>query len=494
MNTLKKLQSGTDIRGIAMENKEFELTLTEEVVSRIARGFALFLREKKLGEKITIAIGKDSRLSGDLLKSAAINTLIDKGVDVIDCNMATTPAMFMSTIIDEYKVDGAIMITASHLPYYYNGMKFFTRDGGVEKEELNKIIDFATNKELSNTQKGKIIVKDLISDYSKIIVNNIRVKTGSETPLKNLKILVDAGNGAGGFFANKVLEVLGADTSGSQFLEPDGNFPNHIPNPEDKQAILSISNAVVKNNADLGVIFDTDVDRAAIVDKDGRAINKNTLIALISAILLEENPGTTVVTDSITSEGLKEFIEGLGGKHHRFKRGYKNVINEAKRLNSLGEEVDIAIETSGHAALKENYFLDDGAYLVAKILIKLAILKREGKELNSIISDFRESSEQLEFRLNIDAKNFREYGENILSEIKLKIKNDNELNIADPNYEGVKAYINNSKSWFLIRISLHEPILAINIESEYLNGSKEIIDKIRYLLKDFKNINLRNLN
>lgn len=494
MNTLKKLQSGTDIRGIVMENKEFELTLTEEVVSRIARGFALFLREKKLGEKITIAIGKDSRLSGDLLKSAAINTLIDKGVDVIDCNMATTPAMFMSTIMDEYKVDGAIMITASHLPYYYNGMKFFKRDGGVEKEELNKIIDFATNKELSNTQKGKIIVKDLISDYSKIIVNNIRVKTGSETPLKNLKILVDAGNGAGGFFANKVLEVLGADTSGSQFLEPDGNFPNHIPNPEDKQAILSISNAVVKNNADLGVIFDTDVDRAAIVDKDGRAINKNTLIALISAILLEENPGTTVVTDSITSEGLKEFIEGLGGKHHRFKRGYKNVINEAKRLNSLGEEVDIAIETSGHAALKENYFLDDGAYLVAKILIKLAILKREGKELNSIISNFRESSEQLEFRLNIDAKNFKEYGENILSEIKLKIKNDKELNIAEPNYEGVKAYINNSKSWFLIRISLHEPILAINIESEYLNGSKEIIDKIRYLLKDFKNINLGNLN
>lgn len=172
----------------------------------------------------------------------------------------------------------------------------------------------------------------------------------------------------------------------------------------------------------------------------------------------------------------------------------KNVINEAKRLNSLGEEVDIAIETSGHAALKENYFLDDGAYLVAKILIKLAILKKEGKELNSIISDFRESTEQLEFRLNIDTKNFKEYGENILSEIKLKIKNDKELNIAEPNYEGVKAYINNSKSWFLIRISLHEPILAINIESEYLNGSKKIIDKISYLLKDFKNVNLEKLN
>uniref|UniRef100_A0ACD6ARG0 Uncharacterized protein n=1 Tax=Avena sativa TaxID=4498 RepID=A0ACD6ARG0_AVESA len=132
---------------------------------------------------------------------------------------------------------------------------------------------------------------------------------------------------------DKVLKPLGAVTSGSQFLEPDGLFPNHIPNPEDKAAMEAITQAVLNKNADLGIIFDTDVDRSAAVDSSGRELNRNRLIALMSAIVLEEHPGTTVVTDSVTSDGLTTFIEKkLGGKHHRFKRGYKNVIDEAIRL------------------------------------------------------------------------------------------------------------------------------------------------------------------
>ena len=120
---------------------------------------------------------------------------------------------------------------------------------------------------------------------------------------------MDAGNGAGGFYAQKVLAVLGADISGSQFLQPDGRFPNHIPNPEDKQAMKSACDATVRAGADMGVIFDTDVDRAGCVDSNGREINRNRLIALASVIALEENEGGTIVTDSITSSGLKIFIE-----------------------------------------------------------------------------------------------------------------------------------------------------------------------------------------
>ena len=132
-----------------------------------------------------------------------------------------------------------------------------------------------------------------------------------------MRILVDAGNGAGGFFTSKVLEPLGADTTGSQFLDPDGRFPNHVPNPEDPAAMASTSEAVLRNNADMGIVFDTDVDRSGIVDKNGAAINKNSLIALMSAITLREFPGSTVVTDSVTSTGLTQFIEKLGGKHFR---------------------------------------------------------------------------------------------------------------------------------------------------------------------------------
>ncbi len=205
---------------------------------------------------------------------------------------------------------------------------------------------------------------------------------------------------------DKVLKPLGADTTGSQFLEPDGTFPNHIPNPENKEAMNSICQAVVKNKADFGIIFDTDVDRVAAVDHEGNELNRNRMIALISAIVLQEHPGSTIVTDSITSDGLTQFIEQhLKGKHHRFKRGYKNVINESIRLNNSGEESWLAIETSGHGAMKENYFLDDGAYLATKLLIELAKTKLQGKLLTDLISGLQEPVESEEFRLKIKVDN-----------------------------------------------------------------------------------------
>ncbi|MGL4451932.1 MAG: phosphomannomutase/phosphoglucomutase [Sarcina sp.] len=490
MSTLEKLQNGTDIRGIALEGEGFKVTLTEEAVENIAIGFSKWLYNNNKGKKITVAVGKDSRLTGDLLKSAVIKGLTKMGVNVIDCGMATTPAMFMSTIIDGYKVRGAIMLTASHMPKQYNGMKFFTNEGGLEKEELKEVLALATEID-REYEVGKCENKNLIKDYANVLVNKVRQATTKEEPLKGLKIIVDAGNGAGGFFASSVLEVLGADIEGSQFLDPDGNFPNHIPNPENKEAMKSISDAVIVSKADLGIIFDTDVDRAAIVDKTGREINKNSLIAVISAIILEETPGTTIVTDSITSEGLKEFIEGLGGKHHRFKRGYKNVINESKRLNDLGQESNLAIETSGHAAIKENYFLDDGAYLVSKVLIKVAKLHQEGKELSNIIGNFKESFEEEEFRLNINTEDFKSYGNVILEKFKAKANQSDELVIAEPNYEGIKFYIKNTKSWFLIRLSLHEPILVINLEADREGMKDHISEILSDLLDEFKLLSLR---
>lgn len=132
-----------------------------------------------------------------------------------------------------------------------------------------------------------------------------------------LKIAVDAGNGSGGFFATDILGPLGADVSGSQFLDPNGIFPNHVPNPEDDEAAASCSEAVLASASDLGIIVDTDVDRSGVIDASGKAINSNRMIALMSAIVLEEHPGSTVVTDSVTSNGLKKFIEEKGGHHFR---------------------------------------------------------------------------------------------------------------------------------------------------------------------------------
>ncbi|GAA0180719.1 phosphoglucomutase [Clostridium sediminicola] len=483
-----KLQNGTDIRGVALEGVHGEnVNLTGEVVEKIGYSFMVWLSNKigKSAKDIKIAVGNDSRLSGPELKKALIKGLSSEESVVFDCGLASTPAMFMTTVVDGYNFDGAIMITASHLPFNRNGLKFFTKEGGLEKVDIKEILTIA--EEYNYTYEERNIESqeiDFISVYSDIFVKKIRKEVNSknnwEKPLEGLKIIVDAGNGAGGFFASKVLEPLGADITGSQFLNPDGRFPNHIPNPEVKEAMESIQEAVKSNKADFGIIFDTDVDRAAVVDGNGNAINRNSLIALISAIILEEHPNSTIVTDSVTSNGLKKFIENdLKGVHHRFKRGYKNVINEAIRLNNEGTESHLAIETSGHAAIKENYFLDDGAYLTAKILIKLAKMKLEkNKNITELISALETPLVSNEYRVKINTEEFGNYGSGVLEDLTKFAKQKKGWSIVPNNFEGVRIDLDkeNGDGWFLVRMSLHDPVIPINIES-YSEGGVEIAAK-----------------
>ncbi|KAH9703778.1 phosphoglucomutase [Citrus sinensis] len=490
-----KLQNGSDIRGVAIGGVEGEpVSLTEPVTEAIAAAFAAWLLEKKKADapkRLKISIGHDSRVSAQMLQDAVSRGIAGAGLDVVQYGLASTPAMFNSTLTEDdvffCPVDGAIMITASHLPYNRNGLKFFTNAGGLGKPDIKDILERAADiykkfmvEGLTNSEKQtstSIKRVDYMSVYTSDLVKAVRRAAGDiEKPLEGFHVVVDAGNGAGGFFAAKVLEPLGAKTSGSQFLEPDGMFPNHIPNPEDKTAMKAIIQAVLDNNADLGIIFDTDVDRSAAVDSTGRELNRNRLIALMSAIVLEEHPGTTIVTDSVTSDGLTTFIEKkLGGKHHRFKRGYKNVIDEAIRLNSIGEESHLAIETSGHGALKENHWLDDGAYLMVKLLNKLASARAAGrgggsKVLTDLVDGLEEPGFAVELRVKIDQNHsdlkggsFRDYGEAVLKHLENRVDSDPKLQKAPVNYEGVR--VSGSGGWFLLRLSLHDPVLPLNIEA-----------------------------
>ncbi|KAL8090428.1 uncharacterized protein LOC141697511 isoform X1 [Apium graveolens] len=490
-----KLQNGSDIRGVAVAGVEGEpVNLTEPVTEAIAAAFSAWLLNKKKSNgsrRLRVSIGHDSRVSAQKLQDAASRGIAGAGLDVVQYGLASTPAMFNSTLTEKddllCPVDGSIMITASHLPYNRNGFKFFTNAGGLGKPDIKDILEraadiyqcFTTESLMDSERKASSSIErvDYMSVYSSDLVAAVRKASGNtEKPLEGFHIIVDAGNGAGGFFAGKVLEPLGAITSGSQFLEPDGLFPNHIPNPEDKAAMKSITEAVLTNKADLGIIFDTDVDRSAAVDFAGCELNRNRLIALMSAIVLEEHPGTTIVTDSVTSDGLTTFIEKkLGGKHHRFKRGYKNVIDEAIRLNSVGEESHLAIETSGHGALKENHWLDDGAYLMVKLLNKLASARASGlgggsQVLTDLLDGLEEPAVAVELRIKIDQKHadlkgrsFREYGEAVLKHLENISDSDPKLQKAPVNYEGVR--VSGYGGWFLLRLSLHDPVLPLNIEA-----------------------------
>ena len=477
-----KLQNGSDIRGVALEGVEGQhINLTEAACWDIGRGFALWL-VKKTGKKdgLRVAVGRDSRLSGETLCTWICEAMMQAGLNVTDFGMASTPAMFMSTVTEPYKFDGSVMITASHLPFNRNGFKFFTAEGGLEKADIKEILTYAAGTDSTGLATGSVVRGEFMDVYAKILADKIRAATGEEKPLEGFRIVVDAGNGAGGFYVDKVLKPLGANTEGSRYLDPDGSFPNHIPNPEDKEAMEAITESVNLANADLGIIFDTDVDRAGAVLSDGSELNRNRIIAMLAAILLREHPGTTIVTDSITSTGLAKFIEEKGGIHHRFKRGYRNVINESIRLNNLGQDSQLAIETSGHGALKENYFLDDGAYLVTKLLIELARGKKEGYTLESLIASLEEPAESVEFRMNILLDEFKPYGQQVIDDLTAFAQKRAGWSLAASNFEGVRVNLDQAhgNGWFLLRLSLHDPLLPLNIESNSVGGAKKIAQEL----------------
>ena len=467
-----KLQNGSDIRGVAMPGVEGEaVTLTQEAVEHIAGGFARWLENRIAADRpLRVAMGRDSRLSGAEIAGWLGRALAERGVLVTDMGLATTPAMFMTTVTEGYAYDGAVMITASHLPWNRNGLKFFTAAGGVESEDIRDILTGGAQS--ASRAPGSVETGEFMPVYAAMLRDKVRAAAGKERPLEGCRIVVDAGNGAGGFYARDVLAPLGADVTGSVYLDPDGRFPNHVPNPEDAAAMDSIRAAVLDSKADLGIIFDTDVDRAGAVLRSGEELNRNRLIALISAIVLREHPGTTIVTDSVTSTGLAEFIARRGGVHRRFRRGYRNVINEGLRLNALGQDCQLAIETSGHAALKENYFLDDGAYLVTRFVIEMAC----GRPLETLVADLAEPAESREFRMRITEPDFKAAGEAVLEALAQYAAVQPGWNVAPDNFEGVRVNLDreHGNGWFLLRMSLHDPILPLNAESDSAGGLRKI--------------------
>lgn len=596
---LAKLQNGSDIRGVSLTGvggTGEAPNLTEAQAEVIAKGFLAWLsgRSGKKAADLKIAIGRDPRLSGQMLLHGLCLGFGPYGANVLDCGLASTPAMFMANIFPEFACDGSIMITASHLPYNRNGFKFFTPEGGLNKEDIKEILKLAADPEAVEAAIGpatneaamtKVLGKksyvpedaDIMTPYCEmlkdIIIEGVDLKADAECcsaeeyaaccgndtgdtgnsagtasanaadacadrehPLKGLKIAVDAGNGGGGFYAKRVLAPLGADISSSQFLEPDGTFPNHMPNPENKEAMTSISLQVISTQSDFGIIFDTDVDRSSAVDGKGREIARNGIVAMAAALVAEKHPGTIVVTDSITSDGLTDFIEGhLGMKHLRFKRGYRNVINKAIEINeaaeanggtdpnmvpglnrkTIAEEARdagksdtlsyLAIETSGHAAFKDNYFLDDGAYLATLIVIKAAQLARKGKTIDSMIADLKEPAEAREVRFPLTCDDFAKRGDEILADLKAKAAGASDgkdagisgsestgtsgmegVTIVEPNYEGVRLAFDkeHGDGWCLLRKSLHDPLMPLNLESNTKGGIAIIAAQLKEMLGD----------
>lgn len=484
---LSTLQNGSDIRGVALQVPGGgAVTLTRAAVGRIAAAFVRQLTERRgePADRLRIGVGHDSRLTAEELKEAALQGIMGQGARALDCGLASTPAMFMGTVFPATALDGSIMLTASHLPMERNGMKFFTPRGGYDKGDVAELLSLAETLPEPEVPTVGAERLELMAEYCAHLRGRITAGIGrGERPLKGLHIVVDAGNGAGGFFAREVLEPLGCDCSGSRFLEPDGHFPNHVPNPEDRAAMASIQEAVLEHKAHLGLIFDTDVDRMSAVLPDGTEVNRDAIIALAAAILAPDHPGGTIVTDSVTSDRLTAFLEGeLGLVHHRFKRGYKNVINEMLRLNAEGVDCPLAMETSGHGALMENYALDDGAYLAVKLVVALT---RQGA-LKELIRALPPAVEEMERRIPLIGADFREKGAAALEAFQRRASEQGL--ILAPTCEGVR--LSTQWGWMLLRASLHDPLLPLNGEGKAPGDCGRLLDLAKELLTGLPGLEL----
>ena len=533
-DVIRRLQNGPDVRGVALEGENGRaVDLTPLAVEVIAESFGEWLREElqqlesgRDGGEVRVSVGRDPRLSGARLGAALFAGLARAGCSVFDVGLATTPACFMSTKLPRFSYDASIMMTASHLPYTRNGLKLFMKRGGLTSGEVEGVCDRAARKYVARKMglgggRGMppvVMRVDLMSAYAQHLRNIIKERvahpTHYDTPLKGFKVIVNAGNGCGGFFTWDVLEKLGADTTGSLHLEPDGKFPHHMPNPEDTTAMSLTRDAVLDHGADLGVVFDTDVDRSGVVDATGAAINGDRLIALMSAIVLDEHPGTTVVTDARTSDGLTRFIQARGGHHCLYRVGYRNVIDKGVQLNADGVETHLMMETTGHGALKENNFLDDGAYMVVKIIIEMVRMRLVGLEgsVGTLIMDLEEPAESKLMRMNIlgEAKYAKQRGTQAVETFRNHIQ-EGKLNgwvlddcgdcsvsqgcLVDTNDDpfDVDAYMYRAKffdeykgelGWVHIRQSVHNPNIAINMQSSIPGGCKSMAKDLldRYLL------------
>jgi len=427
------------------------------------------------------------------------------------------------------------MVTASHLPGDRNGFKFFDAyHGGFQKSQVIKMLKIAQDHAqiwfdmgfLPPTSVGNVHCTEYVNwmdhyqqQLEQVLLRQVNhnqtSSPGSENnfPLRGLKIVLNPGNGSGGFF-QKVLMNLGADVEGSINIMSDASFPRGIPNPEKDDMIQETISACEAADADLGILLDTDADRCGMVaprtytrmvatrEDEGtyfkpsnfEPLNRNRLIALMGVIYSRQSPGCAVVTDSVTSNGLTKFLEeDLNLKHIRYLRGYANVIKMARSVNAeMSAIAEVAIETSGHCAVRENGFLDDGTFTALKVLGLLAQERRKNEgttrhSLLDLLSNLEELDEVIEFRLPGKDNNLESVTrlfDLIALEIENQCEDQSEWSVDRSNLEGIRVLTERDGGFFLLRKSLHDPVICLQVEASSKAAAKRsITDPLLQLLQ-----------
>jgi phosphomannomutase/phosphoglucomutase len=356
----KEIFKAYDIRGIVGK------TLTNEIVEAIGHAIG----SEAIARKQTgIAIGRDGRLSGPEFAKALARGIQKSGINVIDVGMVATPMTYFAAF--QLKTDCAVMITGSHNPPDYNGLKMVLAGETLSGETIQKLRTRIETNDLAHGSGG-YSQYDIAPEYLARIIGDIRLA-------RPLNITVDCGNGVAGDFAAKLYRGIGCTVT-EMFCEVDGNFPNHHPDPSDPHNLEDLIAALRSNDSELGLAFDGDGDRLGVVTRDGKIIFPDRQLMLFAADVLSRNAGAEIIFDVKSTRNLFPWIREHGGKPTLWKTGHSLVKAKMKETGAL-----LAGEMSGHVFFKERWYgFDDGLYAGARLLEILSHVADPSATLNAL--------------------------------------------------------------------------------------------------------------
>lgn len=440
-----------DIRGTYPEQ------LNEPLAIAIGKAFATFLKPKK------VLVARDMRPSSPAMSEAVIQGLISQGVDVVDIGMASTP-MFNYAVASDDSIDGGIMVTASHNPAGYNGMKMVRGDvmpigKGYGMDELRDLV--VGNNFIDVDDKGSVEYKEIFEDFVEKVFSLVDIAS-----IKPMTIAIDAGNGVTGPFIHDLFWKIPQVRVHEMYFEPDGTFPNHEANPIKPETLEDLKNRVLTHNAPVGFALDGDGDRLGIVDELGNVLPGDVITALLARQLLQrpEYKGTLMHYDLRCSWIVPETIEEHGGKSEPCMVGHALIKNLMKRDGAV-----FAGELSNHFYFKDFYKVECASLVM---LLILQMLSETDQPLSSLVAPLKKYFQSGEINSEVDDK------EGVMKKLEEMYK-DGATSVSW--LDGIK--IEHDDYWFNVRPSNTEPLLRLNLEAKTEERMVEMRDEILNVIR-----------
>ncbi|MBN1223342.1 MAG: phosphomannomutase/phosphoglucomutase [Candidatus Aminicenantes bacterium] len=454
MKIRKEIFREYDIRGIVDKD------LTPETVTLLGKGIGTYFRNQGCKE---VALGGDCRLSSPLFADVLSRGLLQTGCSVTHLGTIPTPLLYFTMY--QKPMDAGVMITGSHNPPEYNGFKMMVGKETLYGETIQEIYSIIESGRFVQENKGTTKHYQVIPDYHSWIINNISLA-------RKLKVVVDAGNGTGGFVAVPIFQELGCEVI-PLYCEMDGHFPNHHPDPTLPEALEDLIQKVAETKADLGIAYDGDSDRIGVIDDKGDIIWGDTLMILFARDILPQNPGAAVISEVKASKLLYDEIKRLGGRPIMWKTGHSLIKKKIKEEKAL-----LAGEMSGHIFFADRFFgFDDAIYASARVL---EILSRTEKKLSELLSDLPRTYNTPEIRIYAS------------DEVKFKIvdgvKEELAARLPVIDIDGVRAIY--PKGWALVRASNTQGALVLRFEADTESDLKTIKKEVEQTIESvIKNLN-----